>query len=140
MPDTAAASRTSGAIASKARCMGCTAKGRFTMTDASSKPWNENTRLWPNRSAYALPKGVAPPKVDEHVIADDGGRQHERKRQRGLGKALSREVAEGQDAREDDANGEQHEDAERTQPQRQAEGGPIHLARISPVRRAATNP
>jgi hypothetical protein len=43
MPQQAAASRTSGGIASKPRCAGWIAKGRLKMTEATTSPSKLNT-------------------------------------------------------------------------------------------------
>ena len=53
-PLTSAASRISGLIASKARCIGCMAKGKLTMSEATRIPVKENTS--------GKPKIVFPPR------------------------------------------------------------------------------
>ena len=52
MPQHSAASRTSGAIASKARCIGWMAKGRLKTTEATSRPWKEKVSWRPNNDSY----------------------------------------------------------------------------------------
>jgi len=60
-PLTQAASRTSCGIASKARCIGCTAKGRLNTIEASSNPSKLNASGRPATDWYAWPSQDAPP-------------------------------------------------------------------------------
>jgi hypothetical protein len=50
-------------MAAKARCIGWMAKGRFTTTDARSRPSKVNMSRRPTRASYRRPRGAAPPKA-----------------------------------------------------------------------------
>jgi hypothetical protein len=63
MPAVAPASRSRGGTAAKALRMGCTAKGRFTSTEASSNPPKEKASPWPKTACQARPRGEWSPKA-----------------------------------------------------------------------------
>ena len=61
-PQMAAASRWSSGMASKARCIGCTANGRLTSSEATSRPLKLKARDCPKTACQACPRYEAPPK------------------------------------------------------------------------------
>ena len=63
MPQHAAAARTSSGMASNARCIGWIANGRFTSSDATSRPAKLNASVWPVAATNARPSGDSPPKA-----------------------------------------------------------------------------
>src|SRR6056300_272200 len=61
MPQQAAASRQSWCSFSNTRCMGCTANGTFTSTDATHNPAKLNTRGCPNQLVNHWPSQLCCP-------------------------------------------------------------------------------